>query len=441
MKNRLFRQILPILFLILSLALTLSACTGPAGPAGESGTPGEPGAAGTGIEQAEINDKGELILTYTDGTKVNLGVIRPEASENPEDEDPILDFYPLPDGTYGVKMGKAEYLTTVTVPESYNGIAVTQILDSAFKNAKIRSIELPDSILSIGEEAFLGCASLSSVKIGNGVRHVGESAFRDCISLINVKLGESVTSIASSAFRGCNSLAKISIPASVTTVGDCAFYDCITLSELTLSEGLLSIGPSAFHGCTGLAEVELPDSLLTLGKGAFNGCRSLTSISASQANTAFSSEDGILYNKEKTEILAVPQNLIGTVSLPEGITSVGSGTFSGCTGITSVIFPESVTEIGSYAFNGCTTLASVVLPEDLTTIGEGAFYGCRGLVSISLGKGLSSVGSNAFSGCTGLRVVYYTGSESFWRAISIYPWGNEALSSATIFYDHVPTEN
>ena len=86
MKNRLFRQILPILFLILSLALTLSACTGPAGPAGESGTPGEPGAAGTGIEQAEINDKGELILTYTDGTKVNLGVIRPEASENPEDQ-------------------------------------------------------------------------------------------------------------------------------------------------------------------------------------------------------------------------------------------------------------------------------------------------------------------------------------------------------------------
>lgn len=211
MKNYLFRRVLPLVFLCLCLSLALAACTGEQGPAGEAGEPGEPGAAGLGIQHAEINEKGELILTYTDGTQANLGVILPDAAEEDE-EDSVLDFYPLPDGTYGVKMGKAEYLSTVTVPDTYNGIAVTQILDSAFKNAKINSIELPDSILAIGEEAFLGCASLSSVKLGNGVRVIGESAFRDCISLTDIKLDEGLETISASAFRGCNSLPASPFP-------------------------------------------------------------------------------------------------------------------------------------------------------------------------------------------------------------------------------------
>ena len=95
----------------------------------------------------------------------------------------------------------------------------------------------------------------------------------------------------------------------------------------------------------------------------------------------------------------------GDVTIPEGVTEIGSAAFFGCTGLTDVTIPEGVTEIGYSTFSGCTGLTSVTIPEDVTKIGSVAFSGCTGLTSVTIPEGVTEIGSEAFSGCTGLTSV------------------------------------
>ncbi len=133
-----------------------------------------------------------------------------------------------------------------------------------------------------------------------------------------------------------------------------------------------------------LTKLVIPDSVTSISNGAFSDCTNLTSIMVDENNTAYASQDGILYNKEKTQFICIPANLSGAITIPNGIKSIGSSAFSGCSRLTSVVIPDSVTSIGSYAFRGCSSLTSVVIPDSVTSIDAYAFEYCSSLTEITL---------------------------------------------------------
>ena len=134
--------------------------------------------------------------------------------------------------------------------------SVTSIGDDAFRYcSSLTSIQIPNSVTSIGYEAFYYCSSLTSVVIGNSVTSIGEMAFYDCHSLTDVVIGNSVTSIGEYAFMYCSSLTSIQIPNSVTSIGKLAFSDCTSLTSVVIGNSVTSIGKDAFSDCTSLTKI------------------------------------------------------------------------------------------------------------------------------------------------------------------------------------------
>ena len=256
--------------------------------------------------------------------------------------------------------------------------SVTSIGDSAFYFCKsLTSITIPNSVTSIGDYAFYYCESLTNVTIPDSVTSIGSSAFSSCTSLTSVTIPDSVTSIGSCAFDCCRSLTSVTIPDSVTSIGDRAFYYCTSLISVTIPDSVTSIGDSAFYFCKSLTSVTIPNSVTSIGDSAFYICTSLTSIEVSDNNKNYSSLNGVLFNKNKTELITYPAGKGKTDSdyvIPNSVTSIGSSAFYNCTSLTSVTIPDSVISIGSSAFYSCTSLTSVTIPDSVTAIGSEAFY-------------------------------------------------------------------
>ena len=127
----------------------------------------------------------------------------------------------------------------------------------------------------------------------------------------------------------------------------------------SIPDSVTSIGGRAFSGCRGLTSIEIPDSVTSIGDRAFSQCNSLTEINVSANNPNFTSENGVLYNKSKTEIISMPGGICGCFSIPDSVTSIGRHAFSGCSNLTSIEIPNSVTSIGSEPFLGCKGLTEV----------------------------------------------------------------------------------
>ena len=197
----------------------------------------------------------------------------------------------------------------------------------------------------------------------------------------------------------------------VTSIGEYAFYVCHSLTSVTIPDSVTSIGDDAFYGCSSLTSVTIPDSVTSIGGYAFGECSSLTRFNVSEANTAYSTDDGCLYNKDKTKLIQYPiGNARTSFSIPDSVTSIGYRAFSGCGNLTSVTIPDSVTSIGNGAFGGCRSLTSVTLPDGVTSIGNETFYVCQSLTSMTIPDGVTSIGDSAFFGCNNLMSV--TGGNS-----------------------------
>ena len=177
-----------------------------------------------------------------------------------------------------------------------------------------------------------------------------------------------------------------------------------TSASVTIPNNVARIWESAFYG-TGITSVTIPASVTGIDGNPFVNSANLTSITVDSGNPNYASEGGILYNKAKTEIIAVPKRISGNVTIPNGITSIGRYDFQGCAGITGITIPNSVTTIGQEAFQGCASLTSITIPNGVTSIEKSTFSNCTKLTSVTIGNGVTSIEDTAFFSCTSLTSV------------------------------------
>jgi hypothetical protein len=324
----------------------------------------------------------------------------------------------------------------VTIPFQINGLPVTAIGDSAFRASRSLTVNIPDTITSIGDltffysaltniaipssvtnigsSAFGSCFGLraiivdadnSSYSSANGVlfnknqtaliqcpcgktgsytvpdstTYIGDSAFADCF-LTSVTIGSSVTNIGDSAFSGCD-LQNFMIPDRVLNIGFSAFAYCSGLTNVTIGNSVTNIGDSAFYSCYDLTNVAIPDSVLRIGNQSFEACFSLAAIGVDPHNPAYSSLDGVLFDKNQTTLLQFPEARTGSYVVPNSVTNIGDWAFSRCN-LTRVTIPDSVSHIGAYAFSFCSGLTTVTIPDSVISFGGFAFVSCTNLISV-----------------------------------------------------------
>ena len=377
-------------------------------------------------------------------------------------------------------------LTGITIPNGAESIG-----EDAFQYCdSLKEVTIPGSVKSIGEGAFSNCyyektdddynitysRGLEKVIIQDGVETIGVQAFYMCKKLNTIELPDSVKSIGHWAFydTGCyndwedsdddvlyignhfiSAYQGKSTPCNIKfgtkTIADSAFFACGDLPAITIPDSVVSIGKHAFENCNSLKSITIPRSVTSIGNEAFYSCFDLSSITVDPDNPAYCSESGVLYSKAKTEIIRFPKEKAGdsfaipagvikiadgafedcrnlkNVTIPDGVISIGNRAFENCyfatyknykivseIGLEEVTIPDSVTSIGDRAFLNCSKLTGITIPDGVMKIGESTFYNCRQLTNITIPNSVLIIDTDAFEGCTDLQQVYYIGSESEW---------------------------
>ena len=317
----------------------------------------------------------------------------------------------------------------------------------AFANCiGLTSVSLPEGLTEMTMGTFIGCTGLVSVSFPSNLKSFGTGTFEGCTGLTSLSLPENLTDTGWGAFRDCTGLVSVDFPSGLTNIGRETFWGCTNLPSVDLPENLASIGDDAFYTCSSLASIDLPASLSSFGAGVFSGCTGLTSINVDAGNSFYCSQDGILFTKDMTELIcypaakegehyAVPSGVViicdeafdssynlTSVDLPEGLTSIGAGAFSGCS-LISIDLPESLVSIGASAFYG-KNWTSLVLPENLRSVGYGAFSWSDALVSVAILSDTLEIDGGAFSGCGSIKEILVLG-DTYPTVVNDPLWGEE----------------
>lgn len=306
---------------------------------------------------------------------------------------------------------------TLSYEKTDGGVMITQCTGEA------ETISLPDRfsdteiVVEIAEGAFYQYTTLKSVKMGNAVKKIGQGAFYGCTALTDVTLSTSLTTIGMQAFSGCTALGAIALPDSLTTIEASVFSNCTSLTDLTI--------PAA----------------ATLGEHVFDGCTALTEIRLAAGNSSYATEDGILYNKDKTTLLQYPAGKPQTsFTPPASVTEIAASGFYSAAKLQTVSIPAAVAKIGDYAFEGCTALAAInvdaaneaytsadgvlfdktkntllkfpdastlteyTVPDETTSLANWCFVGAKQLTRVDLNK-VTTIGEDAFYSCEGLEEI------------------------------------
>jgi len=248
---------------------------------------------------------------------------------------PNITSFTIPYGVTSIGDGafyQCRGLTSVNIPSS-----VTTIGQSAFYRCSgLTSVFIPSSVTSIGNGAFYQCSGLTSVNIPSSVTSLGNGAFYQCSGLTSVNIPSSVTTIGLNAFYQCIGLTSVNIPSSVTSIRDGAFYQCSGLTSVFLSNGVESISSNAFARCGALFSVNIPSSVKSIAGKAFAECINLTEFVVDSNNEFYSSESGVIMNKEKTMIMIFPSGKSECI-ISNSVTNISNGAFAGCIKLNNII--------------------------------------------------------------------------------------------------------
>lgn len=320
--------------------------------------------------------------------------------------------------------------SSVTIPDG-----VVSIADAAFKNhTEITEVSLPQSLTRIGVSAFEGCTALKNVSVPESVTFIGQDAFAGTPFLAGQEPGLVVLGRVAYTYTGKDEPESIRIPEGVVSISPYAFLFCGFIERVSLPDGLESIGENAFLGCSALDYVKIPASVTEIGERAFgyycgNGSSgtyirySITiggyEQTAAQAYAAdpensftfcpMSGLSGVCGGEltwmldEATGELTISGN--GDIEDYQSYGTEMSPFYAYRELVTSVTIGEGVNSIGTHTFYGLSNLKRVALPESLLSIGGNAFWGCSSLVSLTLPRRVSSISPYAFENCSGLQSV------------------------------------
>lgn len=362
----------------------------------------------------------------------------------------------------GLITGGTGYSTVLYCPKGKTGVNgvytlpanIVAIGTKAFEGClELREVRIPDDVTEIGAYAFQGCENLSKIVFVAGVIDgnavvIGDYAFAGLTSLLSVELAANtnvavvgdyafqgctgisemelttVRSIGSRAFDGCTNLRTFTFPVAITSVGDMAFNGCTSLSTIRFISDMenVQLSDNTFSGCSSITTVELGASVsASINLSILLYCDNLTTVIVDPNNAAFSVEDGVLFNKDKTTVLFYPRAKQDTgYVIPSSVTTVGSwflqagsaldGTTTKFYGaiqyLKSITIGANVTLISDNAFNVYGTSASCSLETvtfaaggtEALTIGNYAFYNLSSVKTFSLPQRTLEIGSYAFAG-------------------------------------------
>ena len=350
----------------------------------------------TSIGENAFSECSSLVNTYISDLTAWCNIKLYNASANPLSNggslylnNNLITQLIIPKSVTSIKFGTfygCKSITSVTIPNS-----VTFIGDWTFYGCTgLTSVTIPDSVTSIEKNAFSDCGNIESITIGSGITSIDNELFKYCenakIYVSDLKsylnnfsdnprvelkidslpndlvIPDGVTSIKSFAFKGHNNFTSVTIPDSVTFVGENAFSDCNNIKTLIVGNGLTSLDNLPLTSA--LKFITIGNRINSINENTFNLCNDLTIFKVDENNQNYSaSEDKkILFNKDKTTLIAYP-SAAGDITIPDGVTTIASNAFSGCSNLTSVTIPDSITSIENKAFEGCNSLTSVTFKD------------------------------------------------------------------------------
>ncbi len=307
------------------------------------------------------------------------------------------------------------------------GNEIDSIADRAFyKSGIIGDFHIPVSLRVVGRQAFAQ-TSISKVFINSDVRAVkyknaytiyGNSVFANCNELTEVSVSEGCSYL-ELGFEHCLNLTNVSLPSTLKQIGydssstaNYIFKNCSNLSNIKLPENLWFIGYSAFAK-TSLKTIEIPNSVQYLWKYAFHDCTHLECIKMS--NNLKQLEQSCFEGCQALRNIQLPNTLI----------EIGYAAFKDCTSLSKVILDENVNKIGRNSFFNCISLLSIELPYNLVSLGESSFEGCSSLSSVIINDKLKTLEAATFKNCTKLNniilgnTVAKIGNDCFYGCISL----------------------
>lgn len=362
---------------------------------------------------------------------------------------------------------------------------VKSISNSAFNNCPdLREVNIAGSVETILYNAFSNCPNLTDVVIPEGVKRIGIRAFENCSKLTHIVIPSTLTEFKEHSlygvFQGCpiTSAGPIGSGCNIEfgwtdSIPENAFY-MAPIQDIILPMGIKSIGASAFDN-TDLSEILIPASVIRINGNAFIGCDRLSNIIVDENNVVYSSYDGMLLNKEKTELICCPGGKtscdipssvrtigrsafeeckkIENIILPEKLEAIGRNAFAVCDGLTTIKIPDNVENLDSLIFTGCKSLKDVILPGGVRRYIGGLFGQNSGVRSVKIGEGtreidgmfsdlehlttaylpasLSYIGADTFANCNNLSTVYFAGTQAQFDGLEI-DQGNQELRQAEI---------
>ena len=219
-------------------------------------------------------------------------------------------------------------------------------------------------------------------------------------------INEGITEIGENAIRLYNNLTDVEMADSVHTIDDWNFYGHEMLKNIKLSEGLTEIGEYTFYeNGDNFKEIFLPASVTKIGPSSFSGNNCLN-ISVSPANTHFSSMDGVLFNKDKTQMIKYAKDKQQpTYNIPNSVTNISSEAFRQCYYLTKLTLPNSIVSIDNAAFFECRRLKDISLPSSVTEVGEDIFFDCESLEKITIPNSITEIPFQMFIQCYNLKDV------------------------------------